>query len=176
MLSEQDWWASVKSQMQLPTQKVNEINEPTSNDGIAKYDPQEKEDNFNAIKDLHRQIDFKLLLNENLKFKKGNSELAIVGVENWGKHFKKVGDLAKASEGLTKEDFKILLSHDPSHWDAEVQHDENHYQLDLYLFFDIFSFAHNNTYQTGISSTCLTAHRSCLAASELTPQQLTLML
>ena len=47
MLSEQDWWASVKSQMQLPTQKVNEINEPTSNDGIAKYDPQEKEDNFN---------------------------------------------------------------------------------------------------------------------------------
>ncbi|MDC1358800.1 hypothetical protein N8302_05115, partial [Gammaproteobacteria bacterium] len=53
--------------------------------------------------------------------------------------------------------------------------DENHYQLDLYLFFDIFSFAHNNTYQIGISSTCLTAHRSCLAASELTPQQLTLM-
>ena len=50
MLSEQDWWASVKSQMQLPTQKVNEINEPTSNDGIAKYDPQEKEDNFNFEK------------------------------------------------------------------------------------------------------------------------------
>ncbi len=91
----------------------------------------EKEDNFNAIKDIHRQIDFKLLLNENLKIKKGNSELAIVGVENWGKHFKKVGDLAKASEGLTKEDFKILMSHDPSHWDAEVQHDEKHYQLTL---------------------------------------------
>jgi len=46
MLSEQDWWASVKSQMQLPTQKVNEINEPTSDAGSAKYDPQEKEDKF----------------------------------------------------------------------------------------------------------------------------------
>ena len=91
----------------------------------------EKEENFNAIKDIHRQIDFKLLLNENLKIKKGNSELAIVGVENWGKHFKKVGDLVKASDGLTKEDFKILLSHDPSHWDSEVQHDEKHYQLTL---------------------------------------------
>lgn len=91
----------------------------------------EKAKNFEAIKDLHKQIDFKLLLNENLKVKKGTSEIAIVGVENWGLHFKKVGDLAKASEGLTKEDFKILLSHDPSHWDAEVQHDENHYQLTL---------------------------------------------
>jgi hypothetical protein len=50
MLSEQDWWASVKSQMQLPTQKVNEINEPTSDAGSAKYDPQEKEDNFNFEK------------------------------------------------------------------------------------------------------------------------------
>lgn len=50
MLSEQDWWASVKSQMQLPTQKVNEINEPTSDAGSAKYDPQEKEDKFNFEK------------------------------------------------------------------------------------------------------------------------------
>ena len=50
MLSEQDWWASVRSQMQLPTQKVNEINEPTSDAVSAKYDPQEKEDNFNFEK------------------------------------------------------------------------------------------------------------------------------
>jgi uncharacterized protein len=92
---------------------------------------EEKEANFQAIKDLHQKIDFKLLLNENIKLKKGASELAIVGVENWGKHFKKAGDLKLASQGLSKEDFKILMSHDPSHWDAEVQHDENHYQLTL---------------------------------------------
>lgn len=90
-----------------------------------------KKENFEAIKDLHRQIDFKLLLNEHVKLKKGQEEIAIVGVENWGVKFKQAGDLAKASEGLKKNDFKILMSHDPSHWDAEVQHHENHYHLTL---------------------------------------------
>lgn len=91
----------------------------------------EKDENFQAIKDLHRQIDFKLMLNENVKIQKGNDSIALVGVENWGKHFKKAGDLKLASKGIAKEDFKILMSHDPSHWDSEVQHDENNYHLTL---------------------------------------------
>ena len=90
-----------------------------------------KKENFEAIKDLHRQIDFKLLLNENVKLKNGDGEIALIGVENWGIKFKQAGDLAKASQGLKKEDFKILMSHDPSHWDAEVQHHENNYHLTL---------------------------------------------
>ncbi|CAM4047260.1 metallophosphoesterase [Flavobacterium jumunjinense] len=92
---------------------------------------EEKEENFQAIKGIHEKIGFKLLLNENVKIKKGTSELSLIGVENWGKHFKKVGDLKTASEGVMKEDFKILMSHDPSHWDSEVQHHENHYHLTL---------------------------------------------
>jgi len=91
----------------------------------------EKQANFNAIKDLHRQIDFKLLLNEHIKLHKDGQEIALVGVENWGHNFKKAGDLNKASGALGKEDFKILMSHDPSHWDLEVQHDPRHYQLTL---------------------------------------------
>lgn len=91
----------------------------------------EKADNFEAIKDLHRQIDFKLLLNENIKLKKGNEEIAVVGVENWGHNFKKAGDLSKATSGLEKNDFKILMSHDPSHWEYEVKNHENHYHLTL---------------------------------------------
>ena len=87
--------------------------------------------NFEDIKDLHRQIGFELLLNEHTKIKKGNGEIALVGVENWGKNFKQAGDLNKASEGLSKEDFKILMSHDPSHWEYEVKHDEKHYHLTL---------------------------------------------
>jgi len=70
-------------------------------------------------------------LNEHTKIIKGNSELVLVGVENWGKNFKQAGDLKKASEGLSKEDFKILMSHDPSHWEYEVKHDEKHYHLTL---------------------------------------------
>ena len=91
----------------------------------------EKNQNFSDIKDLHRQIDFKLLLNENVEIKKGSDSIKLVGVENWGVKFKKAGDLKKASEGISKEDFKILMSHDPSHWDTEVKNNDNHYHLTL---------------------------------------------
>ncbi|WP_159778292.1 metallophosphoesterase [Flavobacterium sp. 9AF] len=92
---------------------------------------EEKEQNFEAIKDLHRKIDFELLLNKNIEIKRGNDSIKLVGVENWGRHFKKAGDLSIASQGIKKEDFKILMSHDPSHWDEEVQHHKDHYHLTL---------------------------------------------
>lgn len=91
----------------------------------------EKINNFEGIKDLHRMIDFKLLLNENVRIKKGNDEIAIVGVENWGVGFKQAGDLAMASKGLDNNIFKVLLSHDPSHWDFEVKNHQGNYQLTL---------------------------------------------
>ena len=90
-----------------------------------------KQKNFEDIKDLHRQIDFKLLLNEHILLEKESDKVAIVGVENWGTHFKKLGDLDKASEGLSTEDFKILMSHDPSHWDVEVKNHKKNFHLTL---------------------------------------------
>jgi predicted MPP superfamily phosphohydrolase len=90
-----------------------------------------KDDNFAAIKDLHRQIDFKLMLNEHIKIKRGNDEIALIGLENWGHNFKKAGDLPKATQGLTPQDFKILMSHDPSHWEYEVKNNAGNYQLTL---------------------------------------------
>lgn len=90
-----------------------------------------KDENFEAIKNVYGQIGFDLLLNQHKKIKKGASEIAIVGVENWGKSFKQAGDLNKASEGLSKNDFKILMSHDPSHWEYEVKKDNKHFQLTL---------------------------------------------
>ncbi|MBQ0907276.1 metallophosphoesterase [Flavobacterium sp. F-328] len=90
-----------------------------------------KEANFQAIKKLYGDIDFKLLLNEHTFIKKGTDQLALIGVENWGHNFKQAGDLKKASGSLTKQDFKILMSHDPSHWDKVVQHDDKHYHLTL---------------------------------------------
>ncbi len=90
-----------------------------------------KEENFKAIKNLYEQIGFNLLLNQNVKIKKENDEIAIVGVENWGIHFKKVGNLNKASEGLNNKDFKIVMSHDPSHWDAEINKHPKDFHLTL---------------------------------------------
>ena len=64
---------------------------------------------------------FHLLLNESVSLEKEGEKISLVGVENWGKgRFKKAGDLEKSIAQIQSEDFKILLSHDPSHWEAEV--------------------------------------------------------
>jgi predicted MPP superfamily phosphohydrolase len=91
----------------------------------------EKKANFEGIKAIHDKIDFKLLLNEHVTISKDNQKIAIVGVENWGRKFGERGDLNLASQGLSKDDFKIVMSHDPSHWDEKIQHDEKHFHLTL---------------------------------------------
>ncbi len=92
---------------------------------------EEKAQNFEAIKNIHPKIGFNLLLNDSIYLEKNREKIAIVGVENWGTRFKKAGDLALASSKIKKEDFKILLSHDPTHWENEVKNHENNYQLTL---------------------------------------------
>ena len=75
---------------------------------------------------------FDLLLNEHRYLQRGADQIALIGVENWGRGgFKKAGDLRKATEGIDPGDFKILLSHDPSHWEDKVIHDPLHYHLTL---------------------------------------------
>ena len=90
-----------------------------------------KQENFEAIKNLYSQIGFDLLLNQHKIIEKNNDKLAIVGVENWGKGFKQAGDLNKAATHLSKDDFKILMSHDPSHWEYEVKNHDKNFQLTL---------------------------------------------
>lgn len=88
-----------------------------------------KEENFQAIKDLYGQIDFKLMLNEHAYIYKGEDKIALIGVENWGHNFKKAGDINKASQEVDQKDFKILMSHDPSHWDYEIKNHEKNFHL-----------------------------------------------
>lgn len=92
---------------------------------------EEKAQNFQAIKDIHPKIGFDLLLNDSVYLEKENQKIALVGVENWGTRFKKAGDLKKASSKVKEEDFKILMSHDPSHWNNEVKNYHNKYHLTL---------------------------------------------
>lgn len=91
----------------------------------------DKEANFKAIKSLYGQIGFQLMLNEHTYIEKGKDKLALIGVENWGHNFKKAGDINKAAAGVNQEDFKILMSHDPSHWDYEIKNHEKHFHLTL---------------------------------------------
>ncbi|MDE3741407.1 metallophosphoesterase [Maribacter polysaccharolyticus] len=88
--------------------------------------------NLEELKALQLEIGFVLLLNESRYLKKGGDKIALVGVENWGRGgFKKAGDLSVAANAISKEDFKILMSHDPSHWEDVVINDDYHYHLTL---------------------------------------------
>ena len=92
----------------------------------------EKQQNLEDLKVLQKDIGFDVLLNENRFIEKNGERIALIGVENWGKGgFKKAGDLQKAKAQVDEKDFKILMSHDPSHWDAEVVNDDYHYHLTL---------------------------------------------
>ena len=95
--------------------------------------PVAKRQNLENLKQVHADMGWKLLLNEHVVIEKENEKIALLGVENWSNkaRFPKYGDLAKAYSGTNNYPFKILLSHDPSHWDAEVR--TNFSDIDLML-------------------------------------------
>ena len=79
-----------------------------------------KKENLQSLFKAQKEMGWDLLLNESRFIEKEGQRLALVGVENWGSGFKQEGDLGKALEQVNADDFKILLSHDPSHWEAQV--------------------------------------------------------
>lgn len=87
-----------------------------------KDDLEGKQHNYNLMKEVHQKLGWKLLLNEHVILEKDNERLAVLGVENWGAggRFPKYGDLDQAKKGLLSTDIKLLLSHDPSHWEAKI--------------------------------------------------------
>ena len=82
--------------------------------------PAAKRKNMEDLYDAHNEMGWDLLLNESRFIEKDGERLAIIGVENWGSGFKKAGDLNKALNKVSEKDFKILMTHDPSHWEAQV--------------------------------------------------------
>ena len=82
---------------------------------------EDRKQNILDVKAQYERMGFRLLNNENIRLSKDGQQIALLGVENWGKHpFPQVGDLNKAIQGLENEDFKILLSHDPDHWEEHT--------------------------------------------------------
>lgn len=83
-----------------------------------------KHANLEELKQIHGRMGWRLLMNEHVVLEKGNDMIAVLGIENWSAkpQFPKHGDMQKAYAGLPEKQvpFKILLSHDPSHWDAQV--------------------------------------------------------
>ena len=118
---ELDNWDSVFKQLSAKIGKYAVL----GNHDYGDYKKWESEDlkqaNFEEIKQFYKKINFNLLLNEAEIINKDGEKIAIVGVENWGNPpFKQYGDLSKSLKNVADIPFKILLSHDPSHWSREV--------------------------------------------------------
>ena len=105
---------------------------------------QEKQQNFEDLKDMHRKLGWRLLLNEHEQIKIKDTFFNVIGVENYSAspRFPKHGDLKLATDGMVSDTLNILLSHDPSHWNAQVVKD--------YPEIDLTLSGHTHGFQFGV--------------------------
>ena len=82
-----------------------------------------KDQNLENLKKVHADLGWRLLMNEHVALEKNGEQIALLGIENWSNkaRFPKHGRMDLAHAGTEKYPFKILMSHDPSHWDAQVR-------------------------------------------------------
>ncbi len=118
---EMDPWIETFAKLKAPMGKFSILGNHDYGDYVEWPTEEAKQANLEKLYEVHKKIGFNLLLNENVRLQKGQSHIDLIGVENWGKGFAQHGDLKKATENLSNESFKILMSHDPSHFDEEIK-------------------------------------------------------
>jgi uncharacterized protein len=112
-------------------------------DYVAWPSMEAKQKNFSDLVEAHKHLGFDLLRNESRVVEQSGERLAILGVENWGAgRFAKYGKLDQAYNGTDEASVKLLLSHDPSHWDAQVRTD--------YPNIDVMFAGHTHGFQFGV--------------------------
>ena len=124
-------WIDMFKTLDAPLGKFSILGNHDYGDYVQWKTVEAKAQNFQDIKNLHPELGFDLLLNEHRYIEKNGQKMALIGIENWGKGFNQSGDLELASKGVNKNDFKILMSHDPSHWEYKVKQDDFNYHLTL---------------------------------------------
>ncbi len=132
LASEMDNWQSVFSELNATDGIYSVLGNHDYGDYIEWSSREAQAENLERLKNMQRDMGWELLLNENRTISKNGETIKLIGVENWGAGgFKKAGDLEKACEGVEETDFKILMSHDPSHWQAQVKEHPKNIQLTL---------------------------------------------
>lgn len=120
--SEMDDWKHIFGRLSAKDGVYSVLGNHDYGDYVNWESAEAKRRNLEALKNVHAEMGWKLLLNEHDIVERNGERIAVVGVENWGiGGFKQNGDLDQATRGLKNEDFKVLLSHDPSHWNVKVK-------------------------------------------------------
>lgn len=116
-------YMDVFSRIKAPMGVYSSLGNHDYGDYVSWPSEKAKAENLEKLKQVHADLGWRLLMNEHILFDKDGDQIAVMGIENWGAkgRFPKYGRMDEAHSGTEKIPFKILLSHDPSHWDAEVR-------------------------------------------------------
>ncbi|HEX3024603.1 MAG TPA: metallophosphoesterase [Chitinophagaceae bacterium] len=139
-------YMDVFNQLKSPLGVFSTLGNHDYGDYVHWSSAEEKQKNLEQLKVVHAQLGWRLLMNEHVILEKNNQQIALLGIENWGAkaRFPKYGKMDKAYPGTEKYPFKILMSHDPSHWDAEVRV--------KYPDIDLMLSGHTHGFQFGIEN------------------------
>ncbi|MES2426167.1 MAG: metallophosphoesterase [Bacteroidota bacterium] len=119
------------SQLKAPYGQFSILGNHDYGDYINWDSEQQKAANLDKLKQHHKDLGYRLLLDENVEIEKNGQKISLIGVQNWGHGFIKKGDLNKALTDVPANAFKILLSHDPTHWEEQVRHNPANIHLTL---------------------------------------------
>jgi hypothetical protein len=142
--SEMDNWKDLFGQLSAPLGVYSTMGNHDYGDYVRWESEEEKAKNLEDFYGIHKEMGWDLLNNENRKIEVDGATLNLMGVENWSAkgRFPKYGNLERARQGLNEKDPTILLSHDPSHWKAEV--------LEKYPWIDLTLSGHTHGMQYGV--------------------------
>jgi predicted MPP superfamily phosphohydrolase len=130
--TEMDSWMETFSRLNAKDGVFSILGNHDYGDYVEWESDQAKLNNVEDLKKVHSKLGWDLLLNEHRFLERNGERIALVGVENWGAGgFKKMGDLDLAGKGLSPQEFKVLMSHDPSYWQEKIKNDGNNYHLTL---------------------------------------------
>jgi predicted MPP superfamily phosphohydrolase len=119
------------SQLKAPFGQYSILGNHDYGDYVQWSSEKEKQANLDKLKEHHKALGYRLLLDENVELEKDGQKISLVGVQNWGRGFIQLGDLDKALSGVGDKAFKILLSHDPTHWEEKVRYHPSNIHLTL---------------------------------------------
>jgi predicted MPP superfamily phosphohydrolase len=138
-------WADMFSEIKAPMGVYSILGNHDYGDYVTDWkSAEEKAKNLTDLYDVHKNMGWNLLRNEHVLLEKENKRIGLLGVENWGDRgrFQRFGDIDKAKAGMPNVPVKILLSHDPSHFDTIVS--KQHPDIDLTLS------GHTHGFQFGV--------------------------
>jgi predicted MPP superfamily phosphohydrolase len=137
-------WMEVFSQLKAPMGVYAVFGNHDYGDYIQWESAEAKVKNLENLKKVHAQLGWRLMMNEHIAIEKDGHHIALLGIENWSAfgRFTKYGKMHEAYAGTEEYSFKILMSHDPSHWDAEV--------TKLYKDIDLTLSGHTHGMQFGV--------------------------